>query len=293
MHGWPLTHPSIGCTALPLALHLIDVELLRQGSETGPCSDTAALFANYKRSRLSNLSEAMDTYRPKYYIVDWVVKAVYHIVHLAQQVLSSVAIRNGLSGLSPTSWTELLQLMPSSYLRLVITLEMSIGQGKLPEESDFPPTLRGSAQISFAVPGVDRFLQAGGEDRGREREEEGRVTEVSEQEQEQEQSGGPNLTYDFDIAAAMDLMGDDMSFDTPRPGQGSVPFGTPQADQGGISFQGPQGQAEGNGRSGDPSLFRTVEDSAPDMDMFGGEFHTGDDFDEWANRILGIDAIPF
>lgn len=287
-----LTPPSIGCTALPLALHLIDVELLRRGNETGPCSDTATLFANYKRSRLSNLSEAMDTYRPKYYIVDWVVKAVYHIAHLAQQFLSSVAVRNGgLAAPPPSSWTELLQLMPSSYLRLVITLEMSIGQGKLPEESDFPPTLRGSAQISFSMPDMGKFLQAGRGEEDREQEgERGRVTEVAE---EQGQGQTPNLAYDFDIAAAMDFMGDDMSFDTPQPGQGG-PFGTPQASQGMLSeTQAPQGQPEVS-QPGDPSLFRSAENSRPDLDaVFGDDFQNGDDFDEWANRILGMDSIPF
>lgn len=237
----------------------------------------------------------MDTYRPKYYIVDWVVKAVYHIVHLAQQFLSSVAARNGLAGLEPTSWTELLQLMPSSYLRLVITLEMSIGQGKLPEESDFPPTLRGSAQISLSMPGVGKFLPcspAGQREREQEREEEqGRVTEVTEQEQEQGQ--GPNLTYDFDIAAAMDFMGDDMSFETPQPGQGGGPFETQQAGQAAMSFDRPQGQSEGISQPGDPSLFRSVENNPPDLDaMLGNEFQN-DEFDKWANRVLGIDAIPF
>lgn len=244
------------------------MELLRQGTEQGPCSDTTALFANYKRSRLSNLSEAMDTYRPKYYIVDWVVKAVWHIVHLARQFLSSMAP----PGLSPSSWTELLQLMPSSYLRLVITLEMSISHGKLPEESDFPPTLRGSAQLSLSIPDMGKFLSA---DTGCRHEDEnaaadkngGRVTEVT--------SGGPDLSYDFDLGASMDFFGDDMLFETPQASQGDELNGVtnPPAD---APF---------------PSA---VDDTSPDLQaIFGGGVQAGDDFDEWASRVLGLDAGPF
>lgn len=266
--GTPLTPPRIGCTALPLALHLIDVELLRQGTEQGPCSDTTALFANYKRSRLSNLSEAMDTYRPKYYIVDWVVKAVWHIVHLARQFLSSMAP----PGLSPSSWTELLQLMPSSYLRLVITLEMSISHGKLPEESDFPPMLRGSAQLSLSVPDMGKFLSA---DAGGRAEEEGhtgdkdgaRVAEVTGED--------ADPSYDFGLGAAMDFFGHDMSFETPQAPRGDEFAGVtnPPADA---------------------PLPSAVEGDSPGLEaVFGGGVQAGDDFDEWASRVLGLDAGPF
>ncbi|KAL2105634.1 hypothetical protein VUR80DRAFT_8006 [Thermomyces stellatus] len=244
----------------------------------------------------------MATYRPKYYIVDWVVKAVYHIAHLANQVLSSVAVREGLAGLSPSSWTELLQLMPTSYLRLVITLEMSIGQGKLPEESDFPPTLRGSAQISFSVPDVGRFLQIGApaqrEEAQEEKEEQGRVTDVTEQGQLS------NMAYDFGVAAATGFMGDDMPFYTPQPGP-EVPFQTPQPAQGGVEldpphtgyggmpFEAPPGQErEFSGSVSQPEDASAT--GAADLGaIFGDDFQGGDDFDEWANRVLGVESIPF
>ena len=230
----------------------------------------------------------MDTYRPKYYIVDWVVKAVHHIVHLARQFLAPVAVRGGPS--APSSWTELLQLMPSSYLRLVITLEMSIGQGKLPEESDFPPTLRGSAEISVSIPDMGKFLQARPERRERDQEaekEQARVTEITDE--------APNLTYDFDIAAAMDFMGDDVSFQTPQPGQG-VSFGTPQPNQDGAPFEAPRAGRDDFGpvnMAADGPFPSAAENTAPDFDAVFGGYQAGDDFDEWANRVLGIEAIPF
>lgn len=264
------TISRIGCTALPLALHLIDAELLRQESEQGPCSDTVTLFANYKRSRLMNLSEAMDTYRPKYYIVDWVVKAVWHIVHLARQFLSSLAVHNGVVGLSPTSWTELLQLMPSSYLRLVITLEMSISHGKLPEESDFPPTLRTSAEISFSVPNMGKYLdfdtgpRHSPEKNRTENEEDRRVTEVVDE--------SANFPNNFDFSTAMDSLGDDLVFQTPRTHQ-------------------PDKVVEVANPVVEPRMASAAMDTSTGLDTdFDGTFQGEDEFDEWANRVLGLDS---
>lgn len=217
----------------------------------------------------------MDTYRPRYYIVDWVLKAVWHIVHLARHFLASMAPSSSLhrggdalaagTGLSqPTSWTELLQLMPSSYMRLVITLEMSISHGKLPEESDFPPTLRSSAHISFALPppGAGRFLEAGrhGEDDGAE---EARVVEVADEQQPADQL----TSYDFDLAAAMDFIGgDEVSFQTPQP---TGPDGGFAGVAGGSA--GAEASLDGAGLDG----------------FFEGEFPGGDEFDDWASRLLG------
>lgn len=261
----------IGCTALPLALHLIDAELLRQDNEQGPCSDTVTLFANYKRSRLMNLSEAMDTYRPKYYIVDWVVKAVWHIVHLARQFLSSMAVQNGVMGLSPTSWTELLQLMPSSYLRLVITLEMSISHGKLPEESDFPPTLRTSAEISFSIPNMSKYLEfdtaprQSSEKNRTEEQEDRRVTEVVDD--------GPDFSTNFDFSTAMDSLGDDLVFQTPR-----------------THHQDKVAEVVNPVAEPPPPMVSTAMDTSTGLDAFDGTFQGEDEFDEWANRVLGLDS---
>lgn len=264
------TNRRIGCTALPLALHLIDAELLRKENEQGPCSDTVTLFANYKRSRLMNLSEAMDTYRPKYYIVDWVVKAVWHIVHLARQFLSSMAVHNGVMGLSPTSWTELLQLMPSSYLRLVITLEMSISHGKLPEESDFPPTLRTSAEISFSIPNMSKYLEFDtgarqSPEKNRTEEEDRRVTEVVDE--------STNFSNNFDFNNAMDTLGDDLMFQTPR---------THQQDKV-TEVVNPVVEPP-------PPMSSAPMDTSTGLDAFDGTFQGEDEFDEWANRVLGLDS---
>ena len=149
---------------------------------------------------------------------------------------------------------------------------MSISHGKLPEESDFPPTLRGSAQLSLSVPDMGKFLD---EDASGRSEEENRAAERDEGRVAEVTGEGADLDYDFDLDAAMDFFGDDMSFETPQAGQGD-------------DFEGVTNP------SVDPPLPSGIDDTSTDLEaIFGGGVQAGDDFDEWATRVLGLDAGPF
>ena len=116
---------SIGCTAFPLALQMIDVELHPKTSQ--------------KQQHVENLVKQMKSYKNKYYITDWVMRAIRHVVELARQRDDSGA----------SSALDMLKSRPSYYLRLVMTLDMSISNGRLPDECDFPPSLR-VGRASFA-----------------------------------------------------------------------------------------------------------------------------------------------
>lgn len=138
---------SVGCTAFPLALQILDVKLFN--SQTPNSGTSSPSFAQHKQQQLNVLIEAMKTYRPRYDGVDWVARAVRYIVDLAQQHLPAIRTRNG----SPvSSWTEILQLQPKYYLRLAMTMDLSIRNGKLPLESDFPQSLRGIFQDKLLMP---------------------------------------------------------------------------------------------------------------------------------------------
>lgn len=82
----------------------------------------------------------MKTYRPRYDGVDWVAKSVRYIVDLAQKHLPMLETR---SESTISSWTEILQQYPNYYLRLAMTMDLSIRNGKIPNETDFPLSLRG------------------------------------------------------------------------------------------------------------------------------------------------------
>ncbi|KAJ4115372.1 hypothetical protein NW768_011224 [Fusarium equiseti] len=109
---------AIGCTAFPLALQMIDVELHPKTSQ--------------KQQHVDNLVKQMKSYKNKYYITDWVMRAIRHVVELARQRDDPGA----------SSALDMLKSRPSYYLRLVMTLDMSISNGRLPDECDFPPSLR-------------------------------------------------------------------------------------------------------------------------------------------------------
>lgn len=129
---------AVACTALPLMLNILDVKLSSLSANSALDSDTASAL---KQHRLNILIEAMRTYQPQYDGVDWVSEIVRHIVNLAQI--------DG-PGASATStkppindWTDILALQPSSYLRLALALDLSLSKGRLPEDGDFPVSLRG------------------------------------------------------------------------------------------------------------------------------------------------------
>ncbi|KAG8670882.1 hypothetical protein FPOAC2_04188 [Fusarium poae] len=138
----PMT--AIGCTAFPLALQMIDVELLRPKQKS---ITQEGCILTRKQQHVDNLVKQMKSYKNKYYITDWVMRAIRHVVELAQQRSPAPFTTEGDS--SPSSYLDMLKNRPSYYLRLVMTLDMSISNGRLPDECDFPPSLR-KAGRSFA-----------------------------------------------------------------------------------------------------------------------------------------------
>ncbi|KAM0338609.1 hypothetical protein ACHAPU_011265 [Fusarium lateritium] len=133
----PMT--AIGCTAFPLALQMIDVELLRPKQKATTSHDGIALTE--KQRHVDNILKQMKSYKNKYYITDWVMRAIRHVVELAGQRSPTPSTTEDDSS-SPSSCLDMLKNRPSYYLRLVMTLDMSISNGRLPDECDFPPSLR-------------------------------------------------------------------------------------------------------------------------------------------------------
>lgn len=151
-----LTFYSIGCTAFPLALQMIDVELLRPKQKSIP---QERVTLTQKQQHVDNLVKQMKSYKNKYYITDWVMRAIRHVVELARQRSLTPFLTEDDS--SPSSCLDMLKNRPSYYLRLVMTLDMSISNGRLPDECDFPPSLRSVGRglstrtQSTSVPTVD------------------------------------------------------------------------------------------------------------------------------------------
>ncbi|KAI5459342.1 fungal-specific transcription factor domain-containing protein [Mariannaea sp. PMI_226] len=132
---------AVGCTAFPLALQILDVRIFNATHTPTREPSNVPLFAQHKQQQLNVLIEAMKTYRPRYDGVDWVAKSVRYIVDVAQKHLP---ILESQSENTIASWTDILQLYPNYFLRLAMTMDLSIRNGKIPQETDFPQCLRGN-----------------------------------------------------------------------------------------------------------------------------------------------------
>lgn len=126
---------AVACTALPLVLNILDVKL--SASASSPDRDSSA---SSKQHRLNVLIEAMKTYQPQYDGVDWISEIVRHIVNLSQ--LDNTHPQDGTKP-KIADWTDILASQPSAYLRLALALDLSLSKGRLPEDGDFPVSLRG------------------------------------------------------------------------------------------------------------------------------------------------------
>ncbi|GKT75042.1 fungal specific transcription factor domain-containing protein [Colletotrichum tofieldiae] len=130
---------AVACTALPLVLHILDVKLSASSRSFDPNTQSAL-----KQHRLNILIEAMKTYQPQYDGVDWVSETIRHIVNLAQIDSPPPGETRGSEGSAVIAdWTDILASQPSSYLRLALTMDLSLSKGRLPEDGDFPVSLRG------------------------------------------------------------------------------------------------------------------------------------------------------
>ncbi|KAI0409888.1 hypothetical protein F4802DRAFT_542484 [Xylaria palmicola] len=159
---------AISCTAMPLVLHIIDVKLSYQNKRRGATPDERRRTA-LKQQRLNVLIEAMKTYQPQYDGVDYISETIRHIVNLAQidppnngppgatAAASSMAAlaqdyAAGDDDVRPviSDWTDILASHPGSYLRLSMTMDISISKGRLARETDFPVKLRGLFAHGFS-----------------------------------------------------------------------------------------------------------------------------------------------
>lgn len=130
---------AIGCTALPLVLNILNIKL------SPPIENGPNIASIIKQHQGDTLIEIMKIYWLQYDGVDWVSKIVRHIVDLAQLVRPKVKSSN-----STINWTDIFAFRPSSYLRLVLTLDLSLSKGRLPQDSDFPHNLRGLFDVNIS-----------------------------------------------------------------------------------------------------------------------------------------------
>ncbi|ORY69028.1 uncharacterized protein BCR38DRAFT_472437 [Pseudomassariella vexata] len=145
-----LPSSAVGCTALPLALHMLDIKLSSASS-----TPAEILSANprvvEKQRRLNILIQAMKEYRPQHDCVGWVSRIIRHIMDFTHLDIATppswhcfdskyVPWEQHYDG----DWTDILSKNPACYLRMALAIDLSLSKDRLPEEEDFPQKLRES-----------------------------------------------------------------------------------------------------------------------------------------------------
>ncbi|KAH7134420.1 hypothetical protein EDB81DRAFT_803860 [Dactylonectria macrodidyma] len=117
----------VPCTALPLALHLIDCRI----STTLPSNSPSPLI------------KAIKLHESLYEGVDWIAKTIQVMLE-QKQIAGLIEAITGTTSDRTDYWEEIVVSYPTYYLRLAMTMDLCLSQGRLPKEGDFPPSLRDS-----------------------------------------------------------------------------------------------------------------------------------------------------
>ncbi|EEU34405.1 uncharacterized protein NECHADRAFT_21539, partial [Fusarium vanettenii 77-13-4] len=128
-----LPSSAIGFIVLPLVLNILDVKL----SPPPTAEPDQAHTSGATQQQLNTLIQFMRVYWPRYDGVEWVSEIIRHIIKLAQ--LDEPSVRR--SSLN-VNWADMFAFQPRSYLRLVLSLDLSLSKGRLPQDWDFPIKLR-------------------------------------------------------------------------------------------------------------------------------------------------------
>ena len=147
----------IAYAALPLVLHLLDVKL----------SSTAVRTAK-KQRRLNIYIEAMKALQSQYDVTDTVSEIIGQMIEhvsLDQQEkqgetpsshpeagLDSVASNATDDPSVVQDWGDVLLRQPKLYLRLTVTMDLSMSKGSFPNDSDFPLSLQSKTKPGAQFP---------------------------------------------------------------------------------------------------------------------------------------------
>lgn len=145
---------DISCVAFPLALYIIDVKLVV------PRGARPVL----QQRRPDTLIEVMKDFQWRYPGIDIVSRSTSCIALLAQRN-SPPYSSSVFSNVKPPvifDWTDLLASQPSSYLRLALTLDVALREGRAPRAPDVPISLRDLVRIADTLfPATSEIIHRG------------------------------------------------------------------------------------------------------------------------------------
>ncbi|KAH7243941.1 fungal-specific transcription factor domain-containing protein [Fusarium solani] len=128
----------VACIATPLVLHMLDVKLARLPISSGSATSNSELLE--KNLRLKAVIQTIKTCYEQYDIADFVIRAVQHIAGFLELGCLQPTTTTGTS--DSFGWPDIFSSNPNLYLRLVLSIDLSLSNGRFPEEEDFPVGLR-------------------------------------------------------------------------------------------------------------------------------------------------------
>lgn len=146
----PNSLPSsiVGCTALPLALHCCTTSN-SQKCQDGTPADARSLLQQHPSAKrpLHTLLRAMELCHPMYDGVHWISQTIQYLMectHFDDRILGNTrSSLNGKDAVSSDGSLSPILDQPAYYLRMALTIDISIREGRLPDEQDFPEGTRG------------------------------------------------------------------------------------------------------------------------------------------------------
>ncbi|KAH7036032.1 uncharacterized protein B0I36DRAFT_238761 [Microdochium trichocladiopsis] len=136
---------ALCCMVFPLAFCVVTARL--RAANTSLAMDDAGPTSSNDRD-LSVLMGTIKSFLPQYDGVDLIKETVKHaaeLAHAAGQALSKHS-----AATPPTSWTQILVGDPELYLKMVMSIDLSINKGRLVEEDDFPAGLFSKMRLDAA-----------------------------------------------------------------------------------------------------------------------------------------------
>jgi hypothetical protein len=126
---------------VPLAFCVVTARL--SAANTSLTVDDSDSVCSNQRD-LSVLMETIKSFFPQYDGVDLIKETVKHAADLAHTASQNLPDD---SAMPPTSWTQILIDNPELYLKMVMSIDLSINKGRLAEEEDFPTGLFSTMRI--------------------------------------------------------------------------------------------------------------------------------------------------
>ncbi|RKK27777.1 hypothetical protein BFJ66_g16036 [Fusarium oxysporum f. sp. cepae] len=136
-----LPSSAVSCTALPLALHILDAKLSPAGVLRESKDEQSRRLK--RQNQLNILVSAMIEYQPRYEGVDWVTRAIRYFLECTycESVMIHHNVTNDEHQVKKPSM-DVISQNPAHFLRLALTLDLSLSQDRLPVERDFPGKLQ-------------------------------------------------------------------------------------------------------------------------------------------------------